>query len=144
MKKKKLNNLLYQIRIDLEEDLAQDIRENKNNEIISRLNLVLENNKASLVCQFDAFNNFLKECENEGDIDNPLYKWTKDTVENKTKKEKYLKSFTIYIENNQLYPKAKADKIKSEIGLLNNKKILNINEYNSDPKNNPQPPSKYF
>jgi hypothetical protein len=73
-----------------------------------------------------------------------LYRWTKDTVQNENKKKKYLKSFTVYIEQSQLYEKAKADKVESEIKLLNIKKILKINKYNSDPKNNPQPPKKYL
>ena len=60
------------------------------------------------------------------------------------KKKKYLKSFTVYIEQSKLDEKVKADKIESEIKLLNIKKILKINKYNSDPKNNPQPPKKYL
>ena len=140
--KKKVKELLYQIRIDVEASLAEDIRKNNINDIDPRLELVLQQNNASLECQFDAFNNFLKECESEGNINNPLYKWTKDTVKNK--KKKYLKSFTVYVKNSQLYEKNKADKIESEIKSLNIKKILKINKYNSDPKNNPQPPRKYF
>jgi hypothetical protein len=73
-----------------------------------------------------------------------LYRWTQDTVQNENKKKKYLKSFTVYIEQSQLYEKVKADKIESEIKLLNIKKILKINKYNSDPKSNPQPPKKYL
>ena len=73
-----------------------------------------------------------------------MYRWTQDTVQNENKKKKYLKSFTVYIEQSQLYEKVKADKIESEIKLLNIKKILKINKYNSDPKNNPQPPKKYL
>ena len=60
------------------------------------------------------------------------------------KKKKYLKSFTVYIEQSKLDEKVKADKIESEIKSLNIKKILKINKYNSDPKSNPQPPKKYL
>lgn len=73
-----------------------------------------------------------------------MYRWTQDTVQNENKKKKYLKSFTVYIEQSQLYEKVKADKIESEIKSLNIKKILKINKYNSDPKSNPQPPKKYL
>ena len=144
MEEKKVNELLYQIRLDLEASLADDIRKKKVIEILPALDFVLKENSAILVCQFDAFNNFLKECEDEGNTNNPLYRWTKDTTQNENKKQKYLKSFTVYIEQSQLYEKKKADKIESEIKLLNIKKILKINKYNSDPKNNPQPPKKYF
>ena len=144
MKENKVKELLYQIRIDFEETLANDIRKKKVIEILPALDFVLKENSAILVCQFDAFNNFLKECEDEGNTNNPLYRWTKDTIQNENKKKKYLKSFTVYIEQSQLYEKVKADKIESEIKLLNIKKILKINKYNSDPKNNPQPPKKYL
>ena len=144
MEEKKVKELLYQIRLDLEESLAADIRKKKVIEILPALDFVLKKNSAVLVCQFDAFNNFLKECEDEGSTNNPLYRWTQDTVQNENKKKKYLKSFTVYIEQSQLYEKVKADKIESEIKLLNIKKILKINKYNSDPKNNPQPPKKYL
>ena len=60
------------------------------------------------------------------------------------KKKKYLKSFTVYVNGEQLYKKEIADYLESEIKNLNEKKILKINKYNSDPKNNPQPPKKYF
>ena len=144
MEEKKVKELLYQVRLDLEESLAADIRKKKVIEILPALDSVLKENSAILVCQFDAFNNFLKECEDDGNTNNPLYRWTKDTVQNENKKKKYLKSFTVYIEQSQLYEKVKADKIESEIKLLNIKKILKINKYNSDPKSNPQPPKKYL
>lgn len=144
MEEKKVKELLYQIRLDLDESLAADIRKKKVIEILPTLDFVLKENSAILVCQFDAFNNFLKECEDDGNTNNPLYRWTQDTVQNENKKKKYLKSFTVYIEQSQLYEKVKADKIESEIKSLNIKKILKINKYNSDPKNNPQPPKKYL
>ena len=90
MEEKKVKELLYQIRIDLEESLANDIRKKKVIEILPTLDFVLKENSAILVCQFDAFNNFLKECEDEGNTNNPLYRWTKDTVQNENKKKNIL------------------------------------------------------
>ena len=55
-----------------------------------------------------------------------------------------MKSFTIYIKNQQLYEKEVADRIENKIINLRCRCILKINKYNSDPKNNPQPPKKYF
>ena len=40
--------------------------------------------------------------------------------------------------------KKTADYLESEIKKLNEKRILKISKYNSDPKNNPQPPKKYL
>ena len=139
-----MNELLYQVRLDVTEDIAQEVR-NKNyyklNEYIDAILLKVD---AELICQFDAFNNFVIECEKENNTNNALYKWTKDTIENSLKKKKYLKSFTVYVNGAQLYEKKIADYLESEIKKLNEKKILKINKYNSDPKNNPQPPKKYF
>ena len=90
MEEKKIKELLYQIRLDLDESLAADIRKKKVIEILPTLDFVLKENSAILVCQFDAFNNFLKECEGEGNTNNPLYRWTKDTIQNENKKNSYI------------------------------------------------------
>ncbi len=139
-----MSQLLYQVRLDVTEDIAQEVR-NKNyyklNEYIDAILLKVD---AELICQFDAFNNFVIECEKDNNTNNALYKWTKATIENNVKKKKYLKSFTVYVNGAQLYEKKTADYLESEIRKLNEKKILRINKYNSDPKNNPQPPKKYF
>jgi hypothetical protein len=87
---KQVKELLYQIRIDVEKSLADDIRKKKISETLPALDTVLKENSAILVCQFDAFNNFLKECEDEGNTDNPLYRWTKDTIQNENKKKNIL------------------------------------------------------
>ena len=139
-----MSELLYQVRLDVTEDIAQEVR-NKNyyklNEYIEAILLKVD---AELICQFDAFNNFVIECEKENNTNNALYKWTKDTIENSLKKKKYLKSFTVYVNGEQLYEKKTADYLESEIKKLNEKRILKISKYNSDPQNNPQPPKKYF
>ena len=139
-----MSELLYQVRLDVTEDIAQEVR-NKNYYKLSKyINAILRKVDAELICQFDAFNNFVIECEKENNTNNALYKWTKDTIEKSFKKKKYLKSFTVYVNGKQLYKKKTADYLESEIKKLNEKKILKINKYNSDPKNNPQPPKKYF
>ena len=139
-----MSDLLYQVRLDVTEDIAQEVR-NKNYYKLSKyINAILRKVDAELICQFDAFNNFVIECEKENNTNNALYKWTKDTIENSFKKKKYLKSFTVYVNGEQLYKKKTADYLESEIKKLNEKRILKISKYNSDPKNNPQPPKKYF
>ena len=139
-----MNELLYQIRLDVTEDIAQEVRNKNYYKLNKKIDAILLKVDAELICQFDAFNNFVIECEKENNTNNPLYKWTKDTIENNIKKKKYLKSFTVYVNNAQLYEKKTADYLESEIKKLNEKRILKISKYNSDPKNNPQPPKKYF
>jgi S-adenosylmethionine hydrolase len=139
-----MSKLLYQVRLDVTEDIAQEVRNKNYYKLNKYIEEILLKVNAELICQFDAFNNFVIECEKENNTNNALYKWTKDTIKNNIKKIKYLKSFTIYVNGNQLYEKKTADYLESEIKKLNEKKILKINKYNSDPKNNPQPPKKYF
>ena len=139
-----MSELLYQIRLDVKEDIAQEVRNKNYHKLNEYIDAILLKVGAELICQFDAFNNFVIECEKENNTDNILYKWTKDTIENNIKKKKYLKSFTVYVKGEQLYEKNIADYLESEIKKLNEEKILKINKYNSDPKNNPQPPKKYF
>ena len=139
-----MSDLLYQVRLDVTEDIAQEVRNKNNYKLNKYIDAILLKVDAELICQFDAFNNFVIECEKENNTNNALYKWTKDTIENSFKKKKYLKSFTVYVNGEQLYEKKTADYLESEIKKLNEKKILKINKYNSDPKNNPQPPKKYF
>ena len=139
-----MSQLLYQVRLDVIEEIASEVRKKNYKKLNEKLSFILEKVKADLVCQYDAFKNFVLECEKENEVNNALYKWTKDTIENKVKKQKYLKSFTVYVEGEQLYEKKIADFLEYEIKKLNEKKIIKINKYNSDPKNNPQPPKKYL
>ena len=139
-----MSELFYQVRFDVIEEIALEVRKKNYKKLNKKMSSILEEVKADLVCQYDAFENFVLECEKENEVNNALYKWTKDTIENKVKKQKYLKSFTVYVEGEQLYEKKTADFLEYEIKKLNEKKIIKINKYNSDPKNNPQPPKKFL
>ena len=135
---------LYQVRIDVSKKLSLEL---KNKEYSEKLKVLINNLKlqnAILVCQYDAFINFLKECEGNNQQNSVLYKWTKDTVEDKSKEEKYKKSFTVYVKNEQLYDKNIANLIVNEIKKVSIDDIINIRTIDSNPKNNPQPPKKYF
>ena len=59
------------------------------------------------------------------------------------KAEKLLKKL-ISIKSFSFKEDKTADYLESEIKKLNEKRILKIIKYNSDPKNNPQPPKKYL
>ena len=100
-----MSELLYQVRIDVIEEIASEVRKKNYKKLNEKIIFILDEVKADLVCQYDAFKNFVLECEKENEVNNALYKWTKDTIENKVKKQKYLKSFTVYVEGEQLYEK---------------------------------------
>ena len=135
----------YQLRVSLEKHIAVKIRNLELDSEKNQLLKVLKKFNAKLVCQYDAFSEYVNEAEDNGVENYPLYKWTKATIENPEKKEKYLKSFTIYINNNQIYSKDLANELHDALTVIKeeNKYIINIAKYDTNPKNNPQVPKEY-
>ena len=125
--------ILYQIRLNVSDNFTD-------NDVLNKL---LESNNASLMCQYDAFVFFVTECENKKETDNSLYKWTKDTIEDELKKSKYKKIYSVYVDKQQVYKENIADKIIEEITSLNLSTIKSIDKFDTQPKNNPNPPEKY-
>ena len=124
---------LYQIRLNVSDNFTD-------NDVINEL---LENHKASLMCQYDAFVFFVRECENKKETDNSLYKWTKDTIEDEIKEAKYKKIYSVYVDKQQVYKENIADKIIEEITSLNLSTIESIDKFDTQPKNNPKPPKQF-
>jgi len=125
--------ILYQIRLNV----------NKQFTVNEELNSLLEVHDASLICQYDAFVNFINECESKDETDNPLYKWTKETIENENKKIKYKKIYSVLINKQQVYKEEIADSIINKIEELNIISVESIDKFDTQPKNNPQPPKKF-
>ena len=125
--------ILYQIRLNVSDNFSD-------NDVINEL---LENHKASLMCQYDAFVFFVRECENKKETDNSLYKWTKDTIEDEIKEAKYKKIYSVYVDKQQVYKENIADKIIEEITSLNLSTIESIDKFDTQPKNNPKPPKQF-
>jgi len=100
----------YQIRIYLDDALAEVARQgDPDNPTIKQLADVLTRHRATMKCQFDAFADYVAEAEKRGPENYPLYQWTKATIANPEKKAKYLKSFTLYIDGDEVYAKGLAD-----------------------------------
>jgi|TARA_B100000902_G_scaffold265007_1_gene251119 hypothetical protein len=125
--------ILYQIRLNV----------NKQFTVNEELNSLLEVHDASLICQYDAFVNFINECESKDETDNPLYKWTKETIENENKKIKYKNIYSVLINKQQVYKEEIADSIINKIEELNIISVESIDKFDTQPKNNPQPPKKF-
>ena len=138
------NDLNYQVRISLTDASAQRFKENPGSDEFVTLLSVLAKYDASLKCQFDAFSEYVQTADREGVDKYFLYQWTKDTIEDPTKKSKYLKSFTVYVLDNQVYPGDIADALEKDLNsLLGGEFILAISKYDTNPVNNPQMPEKY-
>ena len=125
--------ILYQIRLNVSDNFTES----------DVLNELLENHNASLMCQYDAFVFFVRECENKKETDNSLYKWTKDTIEDEIKEAKYKKIHSVYVDKQQVYKENIADKIIEEITSLKLSTIDSIDKFATQPKNNPTPPKQF-
>ena len=134
----------YQIRLTLTAEASKKFREVPADPKFSELNSVLGNHGAALKCQFDAFAEYVSEAEREGQENYALYQWTKDTIEDAEKKSKYLRSFTVYVLEEQIYSAALAEPLEHDLKSLKSSEfILGISKYDTNPAKNPQMPAKY-
>ena len=63
---------------------------------------------------------------------------------NPAKKVEYLKSFTLYVDGNEVYAKDKADVLESDLQpLVGGELVTRMSKHDTNPANNPQPPARY-
>jgi hypothetical protein len=133
----------YQVRIGVTPELADALRAGKPHPGRDLLYGVLARRDATLKCQFDAFADYVRDAERVGPEQYPLYRWTKDTIENPEKKGKYQKSFTVYVGGEQVYEKETADWLHAQLSALVGKAgIESVAKFDTNPANNPQPPAR--
>ena len=134
----------YQIRFDLSDSAKAELARRKlPDPALSPITDILSKHRASLKCQFDAFADYVATAQRNGVDNYPLYEWTKATIEDPAKKEKYLKSFTVYVDGREVYDKKIADAIEADLQLLASSGLIGrISKYDTNPANNPQPPER--
>ena len=135
---------LFQVRLYFSSDFTKTFNSDKNSYEKEKLITVLNKHNAELLSQFDGFMGYVLEAEKNG-IDNyPLYQWTKDSLARKDKIEKYHNSYTVYINSEEVYSENLANNIENDLlELVDKETVLRISKHDTNPKNNPQPPSKY-
>jgi hypothetical protein len=132
----------YQIRIYLSDALAEGARHDPSNPVLRPLTEILTKHRARMKCQFAAFADYVAEAERHGRKNYPLYEWTKATINDPEKKEKYLKSFTLYVQNKEVYDREVAEALELDLQpLLRTGLITQLSKHDTDPARNPQPPS---
>jgi hypothetical protein len=135
------DNLKFQLRLTLREEYAPVARNDPGNPSISALTDILNRHDAVMQCQFDAFAGYVSEAETNGIENYHLYEWTKKTIDDPVKKAKYTKSFALYIRDEEVYEKDKADALEAELKpLVGGPIVAKMFKYDSDPAHNPQPP----
>jgi hypothetical protein len=134
----------YQIRIYLGDEFAEAARRAPDSPALKPLTDILARHRATMKCQFDAFADYVAEAEKQGTDTYPLYAWTKATIEDPAKKAKYIKSFTIYVDGNEVYAKEKADALKADLQpLVGGALITRMSKHDTNPANNPQVPERF-
>jgi hypothetical protein len=138
------DQLQYQIRIYLADELAEVARRDPNTRALGPLPHVLGKHNAMMKCQLDAFADYVAEAERQGTADYPLYEWTKATIEDPVKRAKHLRSFALYVGGEAVYPKQEADALEADLlPLADGTSILRISRHDTNPANNPQMPERY-
>jgi hypothetical protein len=133
----------YQIRINLDHELAQAARFDPGSQRLKPLTDVLAKHRAELKCQFDLFAAYVAEAERAGAEEYPLYEWTRATIEDPQKKSKYVEVFSLYVDDEEVYPRDVADALETDlVPLVHSALIKRLSKHDSNPANNPQPPSR--
>ena len=132
----------YQVRFDVTDSAtAESVRRRVRDRVLAPLFDILVEHRAAPKCQFDAFAEYVAAAEQHGIEDYPLYAWTKTTIEDPAKKEKYLKSFTLYVDEREVYAKEIADALEAGLQRFAATGLISrISKYDTNPATNPQPP----
>jgi hypothetical protein len=138
-----MNDLKFQLRLTLRDDVAEPARNNPADPAIAPLTDILKKHHAALKCQYDAFADYVHEAEANGIESYHLYDWTKKTIEDPAKKAKYTKSFALYVGGEEVYEKDKAEALEAELKpLVGGPIVVQMFKYDTDPAHNPQPPRR--
>lgn len=134
----------YQIRVNLADEFAEVARRDPGDPALKPLADILTKHNAALKCQFDAFAGYVAEAEKRGTGDYPLYEWTKATIEDPAKKAKYVKSFTLYVDGDEVYAKDKANALEADLKpIVGRELVTRMSKHDTNPANNPQPPERF-
>jgi hypothetical protein len=134
----------YQLRVYLADDLAGVARSDGSDPALKPLTDILNQHKATLVSQFDAFENYVAQAEREGPENYPLYRWTKSTLEDPAKRSKHSKTFAIRISGDEVYSKEAADALEADLRLIvGGTLVARISRHDTNPANNLPVPPEY-
>ena len=134
----------FQIRLRLADALAETARRDPSAPELAPLPEILARHDAALVCQYDAFAGYVAEAERQGVGGFPLYAWTKATIEDPIKKAKHLRSFTVHVNEAEVYSREAADALETELKpLAGGPLVTAMSRHDTNPANNPQVPERY-
>ena len=70
--------------------------------------------------------------------------WRRATIKDPAKKQKYTKSFTLYVGGDEVYAGEKADALEADLTpLVGGALVVRLTKHDTNPANNPQPPARH-
>jgi hypothetical protein len=135
----------YQLRVYLADDVVDVARRDRDNPTLRPLTAILDQHRATLLSQLDAFENYLREAEAAGNPESfPLYKWTKATLEDPAKRASQGRTFAIHVAGETVYPRPTADALEADLQpLLGSPLVTRMSRHDTNPANNMPVPSEY-
>jgi len=134
----------YQIRVYLNDAMAEMARRNDRAEAIEPIMRVLAKHRTTMKCQFDAFADYVREAEKNGPEAYPLYEWTKETIEDPEKKQKHSRAFAVHVDGEVIYDKDTADALEADLQpLVRDGLITRVSKQDSNPANNIPLPARF-
>jgi hypothetical protein len=134
----------HQVRVYLPEKLANLARTDHTAPVLRPLLDILNSHYATLVSQLDAFETYLADAEREGLDKDPLYKWTKATVQDPAKRLKHLQAFALQVSGQGVYPKETADALETALQpFVGGSLITHLSRHDTNPANNQVIPAEY-
>lgn len=135
----------HQIRVYLTDEAADAARSGGEAPALRSLLDVLQEHRATLVSQLDAFEGYVAEAEREGPEKFPLYKWTKATLEDAEKRSKHKKAFAVRIAGEEVYAEEAADALEAALRPLvgGGGPVTRMTRHDTNPANNLAVPAEY-
>ena len=130
----------HQLRLYLPEDLAEA---GLDAPALRPLAAILAAHDAKPVSQLAAFEAYVAEAERAGAEADPLYRWTKATLEDPAKRRKHAQAFALRIGGAEVYGRAAADALEAALRPLVGTVIERLSRHDTNPANNLPIPAEH-
>ena len=124
----------HQIRLNISDDSPRSPAPIRSMPALGRSLAILRQASCALSNQFDAFAHYVAEAEKAGRRTFPALQMDRATIEDPVKKAKHVKSFSIYVEGEEVYPKAAADALEAELTpFVGGGVVEKLSKHDTDP-----------
>lgn len=134
----------FQIRFKVPEAQADALRRHPDDPSVAAIQAALSRHDARALSQYDAFAEYVEQAERHGMQDDPLYKWTKATLDDPEKRRKHTMAFTIHVGGEPTYDAVVADALEADLrALAESGAVASVSRHDTNPANNLPIPSEY-